>query len=270
MGFWGTLGKLAVNAAPYVAAPFTGGASLMAAPMANKLGQRIGSNNTMIDKIGGVAGNIAGGFGTNAMAGKIGGGMGTPGINGGPSGQVPNLGNRTGLPPWVMNMTGGQGNNPMQSTMGSNGSGVSGFIQSMMGGGQGNQSPTGGIMEKLSGFLGGNRGQEPVSRGYGTGPLNNEAYQQQGGQRQSGIGPSMGFGRGFDSYSPDLSVPLMAGKQQGRNYLNSYTPPPQSGQPDMKMPDINSGGILPRDLMNQGGVSGMPIGPRPRFLEGMM
>ena len=36
MGFWGKLGKIALTAAPYVAAPFTGGASLAFTPMANQ------------------------------------------------------------------------------------------------------------------------------------------------------------------------------------------------------------------------------------------
>ena len=37
MGFWGTLGRTALRVAPYAAAPFTGGASLAAAPMANRM-----------------------------------------------------------------------------------------------------------------------------------------------------------------------------------------------------------------------------------------
>jgi len=36
MGFWNKLGKIALTAAPYVAAPFTGGASLAFAPMAKQ------------------------------------------------------------------------------------------------------------------------------------------------------------------------------------------------------------------------------------------
>lgn len=44
MGFWSGLGKLALKAAPYVAAPFTGGASMALAPMmggiANKMGNK--------------------------------------------------------------------------------------------------------------------------------------------------------------------------------------------------------------------------------------
>jgi len=40
MGFWNKLGKIALQAAPYVAAPFTGGASLMATGLTNQLGQK--------------------------------------------------------------------------------------------------------------------------------------------------------------------------------------------------------------------------------------
>jgi len=36
MGFWSKLGKIGLAAAPYIAAPFTGGASLSFAPMTNK------------------------------------------------------------------------------------------------------------------------------------------------------------------------------------------------------------------------------------------
>jgi len=40
VGFWNKLGKIALQAAPYVAAPFTGGASLMATGATQKLGQK--------------------------------------------------------------------------------------------------------------------------------------------------------------------------------------------------------------------------------------
>ena len=40
MGFWNKLGKIALQAAPYVAAPFTGGASLYFTPATQKLGQK--------------------------------------------------------------------------------------------------------------------------------------------------------------------------------------------------------------------------------------
>ncbi len=40
MGFWNKLGKIALQAAPYVAAPFTAGASLYAVPATQKLGQK--------------------------------------------------------------------------------------------------------------------------------------------------------------------------------------------------------------------------------------
>jgi len=40
MGFWNKLGKIALQAAPYVAAPFTAGTSLMATGATQKLGQK--------------------------------------------------------------------------------------------------------------------------------------------------------------------------------------------------------------------------------------
>ena len=217
MGFWGTLGKAALNIAPYAAAPFTGGASLLAAPAANKLGQKIGGNNTMIDKIGGAASGMAGGFGMGNILGKMG-GAGTPPFAG-------------GTPPFVPN--------PQQ------GGGISPFLQGIMPG-EHDAMPGGGMMGNgLSGLLGllmnrgggNNRNQSPQ---YGQSPLNNEEWMK-ANPRGAGRGPSMGLGPRFDSHNPDLSVPLMAGKQQAQ--MDRY-PAPVSNT--------------------------MPIGPRPRYLEGVM
>jgi len=71
MGFWSKLGKIGLAAAPYIAAPFTGGASLALAPMTN---QALGAWNShdaqsnaakglgpsKFDQILGLGSNIAG------------------------------------------------------------------------------------------------------------------------------------------------------------------------------------------------------------------
>lgn len=77
MGFWSTLGKVGLTVAPYVAAPFTGGASLLAIPAANKAvsawnqsdankaiaqGQQPSSFDKYLSMAGGIAG-MAGGAG---------------------------------------------------------------------------------------------------------------------------------------------------------------------------------------------------------------
>jgi hypothetical protein len=70
MGFWNKLGKIALTAAPYVAAPFTGGASLAATGLANKAVQKWSASDAAkaeakglapsnFDKILGRVGNVA-------------------------------------------------------------------------------------------------------------------------------------------------------------------------------------------------------------------
>lgn len=83
MGFWNKLGKIALQAAPYVAAPFTGGASLYAIPATQKLGEKWASSDakkaaekglapSKFDKYLGMASNVASlASGTGAL-GKFG------------------------------------------------------------------------------------------------------------------------------------------------------------------------------------------------------
>jgi hypothetical protein len=84
MGFWNKLGKVALQAAPYVAAPFTGGASLYAVPATQKIGQKWSEHDanenakkglgpSSFDKFLNTASNYTG------MASSL----GTPGISGG-------------------------------------------------------------------------------------------------------------------------------------------------------------------------------------------
>jgi hypothetical protein len=94
MGFWNKLGKIALQAAPYVAAPFTGGASLMATGATQKLGQKWAESDakkaiakglapskfdSILGKVSagvGLASAFTGGFG-GALAGKAGNTVGT-------------------------------------------------------------------------------------------------------------------------------------------------------------------------------------------------
>ena len=83
MGFWNKLGKIALQAAPYVAAPFTAGASLYALPATQKLGEKWAEHDakkaiekgvapSKFDKYLGMASNVAGfASGTGAL-GKFG------------------------------------------------------------------------------------------------------------------------------------------------------------------------------------------------------
>jgi hypothetical protein len=85
MGFWNKLGKIALTAAPYVAAPFTGGASLAFAPMSK---QAVGAWSasdarknaakglapSSFDRYLGLAGDVAGGLSSAGALGKFGAG----------------------------------------------------------------------------------------------------------------------------------------------------------------------------------------------------
>jgi hypothetical protein len=83
MSFWSKLGKIAITAAPYVAAPFTGGASLLAVPAANKAVSAWSQHDANVaagkglapssfDKYLGMAGGIAGMAGGAGAFGGLG------------------------------------------------------------------------------------------------------------------------------------------------------------------------------------------------------
>lgn len=55
MGFWNKLGKIALQAAPYIAAPFTGGASLAFVPATQKLGQKWSAHDAEVAQRKGLA-----------------------------------------------------------------------------------------------------------------------------------------------------------------------------------------------------------------------
>ena len=280
MGFWGTLGKIGLNIAPYVAAPFTGGASLAFAPMANRLAQGIGPSNTMIDRIGGMAGQFAGAYGGGQLAGRMGGGGGGMMGNDLPSqgGIGGNLGNRNGLPPWVMNMAGsatsprGQ-SGPSQGAMnspyadpndamrtpgsgvlqnqGRSGGGFGGFVgnlarnymQSQQGNPHGQNPSGGGFGQFIQGMFGGGQGTQGVMGGFQNGGdvYSNPQNASQMGQNQ-GLQPGghMGLGPRFDANSPDLAMAIEAGRRQQQRVM--YQP--------QQLPMMPS----PATMRSQGGV----------------
>jgi hypothetical protein len=122
MGFWNKLGKIGLSAAPYIAAPFTGGASLALAPAANKAvgawNQKDAQKNaakglapSRTDQFIGMAGNMAGGFGGGGggfkdfFKGGLGPGGGIWERNPGYGGGIPGM-----TPPYFPTNQGGGGN----------------------------------------------------------------------------------------------------------------------------------------------------------------
>jgi len=125
MGFWNKLGQIALQAAPYVAAPFTGGMSLMAAPMtgglANKLEDRsdqqeflktgVAPSRSGLNKIMGGVNAAAGMYGGAKLGGKLLGGNNPVMGNDLPSqgGITGNMGGQNGLTGFLKNLGGNQG-----------------------------------------------------------------------------------------------------------------------------------------------------------------
>ncbi len=131
MGFWGKLGKIALTAAPYVAAPFTGGASLAFTGLANqavgawnakdareRAAKGLGPSN--FDKYLGLAGNaagMAGGMGAFGKQGSTFGGSSFTGQNqnlGGWQSALGKIGNASGQVLSGMNQMGMSPGYPQQ------------------------------------------------------------------------------------------------------------------------------------------------------------
>lgn len=137
MGFWGKLGKIALTAAPYVAAPFTGGASLAFAPMANQAvsawSAHDAKNNaakglapSSFDKYLGMAGNVASMAGGMGAFGKLGSNFSGDAFRGtgqGLSGWQGNLAKAGGIANNVMGQMGGLGQAAGGFSGGNNGDG---------------------------------------------------------------------------------------------------------------------------------------------------
>jgi len=118
MSFWNKLGKIALTAAPYVAAPFTGGASLMATGLANKAVQKWSESDAKKAVAKGLAPSKF-----DANLGKIGGlaSMASMFIPGGQLGMLGKAGDAASKAGTVATKTGG----------------LSNFLQGLAGGGSG-------------------------------------------------------------------------------------------------------------------------------------
>jgi hypothetical protein len=127
MGFWNKLGQIALQAAPYVAAPFTGGLSLSAAPLTGKLANKledkadretfektgVAPSRNMMNKIMGGVNAAAGMYGGAKLGGKIMGGGNNPVLgNDLPSqgGITGTMGGQGGLTGFLKNLGANQAN----------------------------------------------------------------------------------------------------------------------------------------------------------------
>lgn len=199
MGFWNKLGKIALVAAPYVAAPFTGGASLAftgAANSAVKKWNEHDANEAMkkglapsnFDKYLGFAGDAAGLAGGMGAFSKIGSGN-------------------------VMSSANFQGNNPKlsgwQSTLGKVGNAASAFSNP-------NQ---GGFSINIGGSNGGYSGQPQMNGSYRPNSPGISRFERSA-QRQ--LGPVMG---NMDQSNPNLAYALASGRMdaiQNQPFRSGY------------------------------------------------
>lgn len=223
MGFWNKLGKIALQAAPYVAAPFTGGASLYAVPATQKLGQKWSEHDANENMKKGLApsnfDNIL-----NKTSGYVGmaSSMGAPGISGGKNAPPTTFGKGSGDGGWQGKLGGLLGGGGRDYRYGMDESGAMG------GGGGGWQEMLGGALDRF-GSGGGGRGQfgtppyAPEGGGYQ--PGRTSLYQGTGGAMDRGgqglsrfhqqmrrqLGPVMG---NPDQNNPNLADSIGAGRME--------------------------------------------------------
>ena len=181
MGFWNKLGKIALVAAPYVAAPFTGGASLAFTGAANSAVKKWSEHDARkaaekglapsgFDKYLGMAGDVAG------MAGGMGAFGGTKGTFGSNSFQ-------------------GKGLTGWQNTLGKVGNAASSLSNPQMGGGGFNIN------------IGGGSDVNDYARTPNYLPSRGMAQFERRAQRQ--LGPVMG---NMDQSHPNLAYSLAQGR----------------------------------------------------------
>ena len=207
------IGKIALTAAPYVAAPFTGGASLMATGLANKAVQKWSEHDAkdaiahglepssfdrVLGKVGGVAGLASSFIPTNAL-GAIGmlGKAGKAATTAGKVGQATSTASKIGK---VLNTA---------SKVGS----IAGPAVGMIAAARGGQSRTGGIGPS----------QQAVSRTAGD-------VMPRGGYRYNQNPMNQ-----LDQSSPNLSQSIFQGRQEAiknQPYRKGYDVTTQIGEPD--------------------------------------
>lgn len=199
MGFWNKFGQIALQAAPYVAAPFTGGMSLSAAPLTGKLANKledksdkkefektgIAPTRSMMNKIMGGVNAAAGLYGGAKIAGKIGGGDDS-----------------------VMSDSGG----------------ITGMLGKGKGGGLGdfakqfaNQQLTGGTAGGFGGILSNLGGGSPTTSAVAS------TLPNTGGKEIPGVAGWRGESFGdFNYRNPDLGAALNRGKMRARGLSPSF------------------------------------------------
>lgn len=238
MGFWNKLGKVALQAAPYVAAPFTGGASLYAVPATQKLGQKWSEHDANENAKKGLAPSSFDNI-LNKTSGYVGmaSSLGAPGISGGKNAPPTTFGKNSG----VIDESGAFGR------MGSPRQQVEADNSRIAGGGRG--TDWGGIAGSIMDIMnrrGAGQGQEPSlsnSNGLPAGVMNfNGAGQSQGGQTgrydgyMRGLGPVMGR---RDQNFPNLAESIGAGRQDAirnqpfRQGYDVLTPGPEPADDSM-------------------------------------
>jgi hypothetical protein len=170
MSFWNKLGKIALQAAPYVAAPFTGGASLLATGATQKLGQKWAEHDakkaiekgiapSKFDKYLGMA-SAGAGLGSMAFGGALS-NLGKAGSVGAGVGKGASLASIASKATPVAKVGGFAGNLGKIATIGSNALGVAPR-------GAGMESGSGGWQGQLAGLAGqviAGRGEREVPRG---------------------------------------------------------------------------------------------------------
>ena len=251
MGFWNKLGKIALQAAPYVAAPFTGGASLMATGATQKLGQKWAAHDakkaaekglapSKFDKYLGMASGVAGA--ASSLSGGFGGALGGAGKVGAGVGKGANLSSIAsastkagGTSGWqkALGMAADYGKSKLGNTGGGNqqGGGWEQMLQQVMA----SRNPGG---EYGTPSFNPNSPQMPESP---IGPSAN-FEQQQGGLGRTAQGPVMPRG-GYDydnnpmhqlnQNMPNLSQSIFQGRQDAMRDRDRYMSPPisESGGP---------------------------------------
>jgi len=166
MSIWGSIGKIALQAAPYVAAPFTGGASLYAAPLTQKLGQSWSAHDNAARAEKGLGPssfdnilNQASGYAGLASS------MGAPGLSGGkyapPNARTAGGGNSGGIAgsigPMIEQIMAARGNQTNQQPSLANSNGTPAGAMNFAGAGQSQGGQTGrydGLMRGLGPVMG--------------------------------------------------------------------------------------------------------------------
>lgn len=212
MGFWNKLGKIALQAAPYVAAPFTGGASLMATGATQKLGQKWAEHDakkaiekgvapSKFDKYLGMASNVAGLASSTGALGKFGSAAYSGAKGAGAAGKLTGWQDKLGKAGSVASRA--MGNSPY------------GAGTEPQGGGGGWQAEV--ARMGIDALMNRNRDRNPDAS---QAPPQVSGFQQGLAQQTSGVMPRGGFSweqnpmNQFNQNNPNLATSIFQGRQE--------------------------------------------------------